>query len=90
LRRCRGHRIPLPQVDVRIGRYTVDFLWPEQRLVGETDGYVAHRGRQAFEDDRARELDLHALGYRVRRFTYRQVRYRARAVAEALRAELER
>jgi very-short-patch-repair endonuclease len=76
LRICRRHRIARPEVNARIGRYTVDFLWPEQRLVVETDGYVAHRGKQAFEDDRARELDLHALGYRVRRFTYRQVRDR--------------
>lgn len=90
LRLCRRHRLPMPEVNVEVGRYTVDFLWRRERLAVETDGYAAHRGRQAFEDDHARELELHALGYRLRRFTDLQVEHRpravARAVAEALRS----
>lgn len=34
---CRRHRIPPPLVNVRIGRWTVDFLWREQGVVVETD-----------------------------------------------------
>ncbi len=90
LRLCRRHRLPAPEVGVRVGRFTVDFLWRDQRLVVETDGYAAHRGSQAFEDDRQRELELHALGWRVRRFTYRQVHRQGpvvvAAVADALRS----
>ena len=56
---------------MRIGRYEVDFLWRPQRLVVETDGYRYHRGHQAFEDDHERDLELRALGYDVRRFSYR-------------------
>lgn len=41
---CRRHRLPMPEVNVRIGRHLVDFLWREQRLVVETDGYRYHRG----------------------------------------------
>ena len=63
------------------GTLTDLFLWREERLVVETDGYAAHRGRQAFEDDHARELALHADGYRLRRFTDRQVRRQPDAVA---------
>ena len=59
-----------------------------ERLVVETDGYAAHRGRQAFEDDRERELRLGLRGYRVRRFTYAQVTDEPGAVAAALRTEL--
>ena len=81
LRLCRRRRLPLPEVNVRIGDFTVDFLWREERLIVETDGYAAHRGRQAFEDDHARELALHADGYRLRRFTDRQVRRQPDAVA---------
>jgi very-short-patch-repair endonuclease len=88
LRLCRRHRIPAPVVNARLGRFTVDFLWPAQRLVVETDGYTAHRGRQAFEDDRARELELHARGYRLRRFTDRQVRREPDAVAAVIRRAL--
>ena len=87
---CRRHRLPVPEVNVTIGRYTVDFLWRRGRLIVETDGYAAHRGRQAFEDDRARELYLHDRGYRVRRFSDRQIGGRAGEVAHAIRAELGR
>ena len=51
----------------------VDFLWRDQRLVVETDGYRFHRGRLAFEADRARDVELKLLGYTVVRFTHRQV-----------------
>jgi very-short-patch-repair endonuclease len=62
-----------PEVNVRIGSLLVDFVWRNQRLVVETDGYRYHRGRVAFEDDRARDLKLRALGYDVIRLTHRQV-----------------
>jgi very-short-patch-repair endonuclease len=66
----------------------VDFLWREQRLAVETDGYAAHRGRQAFLDDRARELTLAANGLRLRRFSDDQIEYQASAVAAAIHSEL--
>ena len=46
---------------------------PRARLVAELDGYRAHAGRVAFESDRARDVELKALGYEVIRFTWRQV-----------------
>lgn len=70
---CRRHGLPAPQVNVRIGSHTVDFLWKERRLIAETDGYRYHRGRVAFEDDRTRDLDLRLRDYEVVRFTHRQV-----------------
>jgi very-short-patch-repair endonuclease len=70
LRLCRRARLPEPEVNARIGRFTVDFLWRRQCLVVETDGYRSHRGRQAFEEDRARDNHLTAMGYDVLRFTY--------------------
>ena len=53
--------------------YLVDFCWPEQRLIVETDG-GRHLTRAAFERDRARDALLTATGWRVMRFTGRQVR----------------
>lgn len=73
LRLCRRHRLPVPAVNTSIGAMTVDFCWPDRKLIVETDGYIAHRGRQAFEDDRARDLRLKGLGYEVLRLSYRQV-----------------
>jgi very-short-patch-repair endonuclease len=88
LRLCRRHGIPAPEVNASIGPYTVDFLWRSQRLVVETDAYATHRGRQAFEDDRNRELYLHARGYRLRRFTDTQVYGEPAAVGAAVRNAL--
>lgn len=66
----------------------VDFFWPAERLVVETDGGAAHTTRQAFERDRRRDQQLTAAGYRVVRFTWRQVRYEPRSVETTLRALL--
>ncbi len=45
LRLCRDRGIPAPEVNVKLGRWTVDFVWREHRLAVETDHYGYHRGR---------------------------------------------
>jgi hypothetical protein len=70
---CALHHLPPPEVNVKLGRWEVDFLWRLQHLVVETDYWTYHRGSVAFEDDHARDLDLHAAGYTVLRFTDRQL-----------------
>lgn len=73
LRLCRRHSLPRPEVNVRVDRHLVDFLWRDQRLVVETDGYRYHRGLVAFQDDRGRDLHLKRLGYEVLRVSERQL-----------------
>jgi len=70
---CRRHHLPLPEVNVKVGRWEVDFLWPDQKLAVETDFFDYHRGSVAFEDDHQRELDLRRMGYTVRRYTGAQL-----------------
>jgi very-short-patch-repair endonuclease len=82
---CRRHRLPRPEVNVRIGSFSVDFLWRDRRLVVEVDGFRAHGTRSAFESDRARDVELRLLGYEVLRFTWRQLAEHPREVARALR-----
>jgi very-short-patch-repair endonuclease len=69
----RAARLPEPQVNATVAGHEVDFLWPEQRLVVEVDGYAFHSSRAAFERDRSRDADLHAAGFRVIRVTWRQL-----------------
>lgn len=71
---CRRHRLPAPEVNVRVGRWTVDFVWPDERVAVETDFYGYHRGSVAFEDDHQRDLALRRRGYAVRRYTGAQIR----------------
>jgi very-short-patch-repair endonuclease len=85
LKLCRRHRLPAPEVNVRIAGILVDFLWRECRLVVETDGYRYHRGRVSFEDDRARDLRLRSHGFDVVRLTYDQVTRQPRGTADVLR-----
>ncbi len=80
---CRRHRLPLPEVNVQVGRWEVDFLWSSHKLIVETDFFDYHRGSVAFEDDHQRELDLRRSGYTVRRYTGAQLRsYPAEIAAE--------
>ena len=85
---CRRHRLPQPAVNVRVARFEVDFLWREQRLVVEVDGWASHRSRSAFEEDRARDARLLRRGYQVLRFTWRQVTSDPREVVGTIRALL--
>lgn len=79
---CRRCRLPPPEVNVRVGSYLVDFLWRERRLVVETDGFLYHRGRAAFQDDRDRDLELRRLGYDVLHLSEKQVDEEADRVAK--------
>lgn len=86
----RAAKLPLPRVNVHLHGFEVDFLWPEHRLVVETDGYQFHGHRRSFESDRRRDQVLVARGYRVIRITWRQLRNEPLAVLARLTMALTR
>jgi very-short-patch-repair endonuclease len=86
---CAQYRLPPPEVNVKLGRWEVDFLWRAQRVVVETDYWIYHRGSVAFEDDHARDLDLRAAGYTAFRFTDRQLENEPQRIATVLHTALE-
>jgi len=90
LRICRKYQLPTPEVNVRVGPHLVDFLWRSPHLVVETDGYRYHRGRQAFRDDRARDLELRRRGFEVLHVSEEQIEGEPEKVAEVLRARIAR
>jgi very-short-patch-repair endonuclease len=69
----RRSGLPSPETNVRVGRYEVDMLWRQDRLVVEIDGFAFHSTRAAFERDRRRDADLQTAGLRVMRVTWRQI-----------------
>jgi predicted transcriptional regulator of viral defense system len=90
---CRAAGLPPPRCNVWIPQpasaaVEVDFLWPAQRLIVETDGRAFHATRQAFERDRRRDQRLMLAGYRVVRFTWAQLERDAGGVAETVRGLL--
>jgi very-short-patch-repair endonuclease len=82
------HRIPRPEVKPKLGRWEVDFLWRDQRLVVEVDFWTYHRGSVAFHADHERDLDLRAAGYAVHRFTDRQLETEPERVVADIRGAL--
>jgi very-short-patch-repair endonuclease len=88
LNACRG--LPQPRVNATVEGLEVDFSWPEQRLVVETDGHRHHGTRAAFERDRERDARLTAAGWRVVRVTHRRLAREPGAVGELIGRLLQR
>jgi very-short-patch-repair endonuclease len=93
LRALRKAKLPMPvcQMDLGDGDLSAraDFVYPDQRLVIEADGYRWHDGRAAFERDRLRFSELAARGWRVLLVTWLQLKYRVEEVIDRIRRALE-
>lgn len=63
----RAHGIPLPESNVRIGRFEVDGLYADHRLVVEVDSVKYHANPAARRRDARKQARLEAAGYRVLR-----------------------
>jgi very-short-patch-repair endonuclease len=69
----RRAQLPVPRANARFNGFEVDFLWRDERLVTELDGFAFHSSASAFENDRRRDALLTAAGMRVMRVTWRQL-----------------
>jgi very-short-patch-repair endonuclease len=70
------------------GTVKADFLWWEERLIVETDGRRVHSTRRALEQDRLRDQRLVLAGYRVVRFTWKQIIHDSKRVTATVAALL--
>ncbi len=66
----------------------LDFAWPKERVCLEVDGWQYHSGRQAFENDHARQNLLHANRWTVMRATWDQITRHPQPLIATLRATL--
>jgi len=84
--------LPEPQtnmpVQTRRRKYRVDCLWPDEGVAVELDGRAAHARETAFEEDRARDAALSAIGLRPLRFTWYRVTTEGAEVVAELRVIL--
>jgi very-short-patch-repair endonuclease len=76
-------------LDRRSGR-EVDALYRTERLIVEVDSWKFHRGRAAFERDRAKDARALADGYRTVRITDRRMKRGADEAAADIRRILAR
>jgi very-short-patch-repair endonuclease len=87
---CTRQRLPRPHTQYRVGAKRYDFAWPHQRVVVETDSWLAHANQLAFQADRAASNALQLAGWLVLRFTWADLTRRARATATKVRQALTR
>jgi len=90
--RSRGLPEPVRQHPLAgsVGRIgTVDFAYPEVRVLVELDGRLGHSQVVDFEADRRRDQEAVAIGWRVIRITWRQLHREPDRIERVLRAVLQ-
>jgi very-short-patch-repair endonuclease len=83
-----GHHPDVQAEIAGVGR--VDFLFRDEGLVVEADGYAFHADRRSYREDRRRGNVLQAAGYRLLRFTWEDVVHAPDAVVATVRRALAR
>jgi very-short-patch-repair endonuclease len=74
-RGLRRARFPRPCTRYAIGRWILDFYWPEAKMGAEVDGVRFHSTRPRIERDHLKDQELRSRhGVLVLRFTARQTR----------------
>jgi len=81
---ARAAGLPLPQTQVWLNSYRVDFYWPDLGLVVETDSLRYHRTPAKQAEDFRRDQAHIVAGRLPLRFTHWQVRYEPDYVRETL------
>ena len=86
--------LPAPVLQHRVvvaGRHVrIDVAYPDRRVAIEGDGFEFHSDRDVFESDRTRQNALVLDGWRVLRFTWRQICCEPERVALEIGAALRR
>lgn len=86
----RAGGLPLPETQVVLRGYRVDFYWPDLGLVVETDGWRHHRTSGEQSTDRRRDQTHMTSGLTTVRFGEDQVRYEPEYVRRILAAVIAR
>jgi hypothetical protein len=61
--------LPMPDTNVKFGRFAADFVWREQKLIVELDSATYYSGPGVFQRDREKDLVFRGAGYDVMRPT---------------------
>ncbi len=85
---CEEHRLPIPEPNVRKGRYVPDMTWEPRRLIAELDGRDAHTSPAQLAKDATKQRWLERAGYTVIRFRWREVYFERGSVAARVGAAL--
>ena len=87
---CEEHGLPIPDPNVRMGRYVPDMLWRDRMLIVELDGKDAHTSPAQKHRDEVKQEWLEAQGHTVIRFRWGEVHFERSSVAARVRPHLGR
>jgi len=90
LRLIRDARLPVPDTNVKFGRFEADFVWHEHKVIVELDSPTYHSGPGVFQRDREKDLVFRDAGFDVLRFTRAHVIHEPAMVLVRLVRALER
>ena len=87
-----GVPLPVRQFPVLVDgrKFRLDFAYPDLMVAIESDGFAVHGDRSSFEHDRERQNRLVLQGWRILRFTWRQICGRPEWVARQVQAAIDR
>ncbi|MEA2294349.1 MAG: hypothetical protein QOE86_1988 [Solirubrobacteraceae bacterium] len=88
IRLLERHGLPTPVAQKRLLGHRVDYVWLEQRVAVELDGFNAHVSLDAFQRDRSQGNALQLAGWLLLRFTWADVHRRGRITAVTIRRAL--
>jgi hypothetical protein len=81
---CHRYDLPHPLVNHVVEGHECDFVWPDARVIVETDGWAAHGRQTTRERDLVRDAELEAAGWHVIRVTWRRLTQEPEALAAQL------
>jgi very-short-patch-repair endonuclease len=90
LQLVREAGLPLPETQVPIAGYKVDFFWRDLGVAFEIDGYRFHTSRAAFDRDRHKDAALKGAAVDPNRVSRDQVIYQSLSVVANVTAALTR
>jgi hypothetical protein len=88
LQLCATYGLPRPLTQFRLGRWPVDFYFPDERVAVETDGRRYHASAAKRRRDAHKDGEIEALGVVLQRLLWADVAGRPSHVASALEATL--
>lgn len=71
---CVRYDLPIPETNVYVAGHRVDALFPAEKVIVECDGWIYHRSRESFENDRERDANTLEAGHVTVRLTKRRLR----------------
>lgn len=70
---CRRFGLPEPVMAASVAGYTVDALFPHEKVIVELDGWEYHSSRASFESDRERDASTLVAGHVTVRMTWERI-----------------